>query len=72
MTRFEVTITDVIERNQPPGPLDPTPEVHSVFWAGEADDEAAAREAGYVAWDGKYGSGRQPVRALVNITPLAS
>ncbi len=50
MTRFEVHITEVIEHDQPPGPLDPTPEVRSVFWAGEADDEAGARDAAYVAW----------------------
>jgi hypothetical protein len=57
MTRFEVNITEVIEHEQP-GPLDLTPEVRSVFWAGEADDEASARDAAYVAWDSKYGSGK--------------
>jgi hypothetical protein len=71
MTRFEVHITEIIEHDQPLGPLDPTPEVRSVFWAGEADDEAGARDAAYVAWDGKYGPGKQPVQALVNVTPLA-
>jgi len=71
MMRFEVHITEVIEHDQPLGPLDPTPEVRSVFWAGEADDEAGARAAAYVAWDGKYGPGKQPVQALVNVTPLA-
>lgn len=69
MARFEVHITEVIE-HELPGPLDPTPEVRSVFWAGEADDEAGARDAAYVAWDGKYGAGKQPVQALVNITSV--
>ncbi len=72
MARFEVNITEVIEHEQSPGPLDPTPEVRSVFWAGEADDEAGARHAAYVAWDAKYGPGKQPIQALVNVTPLVS
>ncbi|HEX3510363.1 MAG TPA: hypothetical protein VHT27_04605 [Solirubrobacteraceae bacterium] len=71
MARFDVQITEFVEDREPPRPQDPTPEVRSVFWSGEADDEGAAREAGYVTWDGKYGPGRQPVQALVNVTPLA-
>jgi hypothetical protein len=72
MARFEVNMTEVIEHEQTPDPLDPTPEVRSVFWAGEADDEAGARHAAYVAWDAKYGPGKQPIQALVNVAPLAS
>jgi hypothetical protein len=51
---------------------EPTPEIRSVFWRGEAADESAAQEAGWRAWDQKYGAARQPVDALVKVMSVAA
>lgn len=67
---FEVHIGEIIATGAAPlHPGEPTPEVRSVFWRGEAIDQDAAKEAGYTAWDLKYGSGRRPAHALVSVTP---
>jgi hypothetical protein len=71
MARFEVTITETIRQLEAPVPDHaPTPMVRSVYWAGEAKDQDAAKEAGYAAWDEKYGAGKQPVQATVMVTQL--
>lgn len=71
MARFEVTIAETIRQMQAPVPDDaPTPMARSVYWSGEAKDSDAAKEAAYAAWDEKYGAGKQPVQAIVKVTPL--
>jgi hypothetical protein len=73
MARFEATITEtILEMEAPVAPHEPTPEVRSVYWSGDAADQDAAKEAAYAAWDEKYGPGKQPVQALVKITALDS
>jgi hypothetical protein len=72
MPRYEVHIGEVSEvdvKQLHPG--EATPEIRSVFWRGDAIDEADARAAGYAAWDQKYGRGRLPVQALVRVTSVA-
>jgi hypothetical protein len=71
MPTYEVQIGEV--RATPAGPIrpgEPTPEVRSVFWRGEAVNEGAAKEAGYGAWEQKYGRGRAPVEALIAVTEM--
>lgn len=73
MPSYEVHIGEVSDVS--PGPLragEPTPEIRSVFWRGEAIDENAAKRSGYRAWDEKYGPGQQPVQALVSVTSIAA
>lgn len=73
MPRFEVSIGETTRSFEAPvQPNEPTPEVRTVYWAGEAINEEAAKEAAYRAWDEKYGEGKQPVAAITKITPLAS
>jgi hypothetical protein len=71
MARFEATITETIVQMEAPADDEPTPMVRTVYWAGEAADQDAAKEAAHAAWDQKYGPGKQPVQAIVKITPLA-
>jgi len=71
MARFEATITETIRQIELPAADDePTPVARSVRWVGEARDQDAAKEAAYTAWDEKYGTSKQPVQAIVKITPL--
>lgn len=73
MPRFEVSIGETTRSFEAPvQPNEPTPEVRTVYWAGEAINDEAAKEAAYRAWDEKYGEGKQPVAAITKITPLAS
>jgi hypothetical protein len=41
-----------------------------VCWEGEAEDDDAAKDAAYRVWDDKYGPGRQPVGAIITVTPI--
>ncbi len=71
MSKFEVTITETVTAFE--APVDPhelTPDVRGISWTGDAADNDAAKEAAYLAWDEKYGSGKQPVAAIVKITPV--
>jgi len=71
MPRFEATITETIRQMRVPTADDePTPVARSVRWVGEARDQDAAKEAADTAWDEKYGPGKQPVQAIVKVTPL--
>jgi hypothetical protein len=70
MSTFEVVIGEVATEPAPVSDRGSTPEMRSVYWRGEAADEPAARALGYEAWDAKYGAGRQPVGALVAVTPV--
>jgi hypothetical protein len=49
---------------------EPALEVRDVYWLGEAADPDAARGAGSVAWDVKYGPGKQPISANIAVTAL--
>jgi hypothetical protein len=71
MSPFSVHIGETSTSFEAPiKPNEPTPVARDVYWEGEAEDEEAATEAGYRAWDEKYGSGRQPVGAVLRITPI--
>ncbi len=70
MGRFEATITETIVQMEAHADDEPTPMARTVYWAGEAPDQDAAKEAAYAAWDEKYGPGKQPVQAIIKITPL--
>ena len=73
MPTYEVRISEAIERTPTSvRPSERTPEVRSVDWRGEAADEQAARLSGWRAWDEKYGAGRQPADAIVELTPVAA
>ena len=71
MPRFEVHIGEITRSIEAPvEPHEPTPEVRDVYRVGEAADQDAAKDAGYAAWDEKYGPGKQPISAIVNVTDL--
>lgn len=71
MQRFSVHIGETTRSIEAPvKPSEPTPVIRDVYWEGEAADADAAKEAGYRAWDQKYGVGKQPVSALVRVTLL--
>jgi len=71
MPRFGVHVGEIPPEVEPASdPAKAVPEVRDVYWTGEAADPDAAREAAHLAWDEKYGSGKQPISAIVNMTPL--
>jgi hypothetical protein len=70
MPTFEVHIGEMTSFEAPVEPNEPTPEVRDVYWVGDAADPDAAREAGFVAWDEKYGPGKRPISAIVNVKAL--
>jgi hypothetical protein len=66
MQRFSVHIGETTRSIEAPvKPSEPTPVIRDVYWEGNAADTDAAKEAGYRAWDRKYGEGKQPASALI-------
>ena len=68
MPRFEVAISEA------PPIVEPRSDdqgissfVRAVHWGGEAADEPTAIAAAWLAWDKKYGPGRQPADAIVRV-----
>jgi hypothetical protein len=63
---YEVYIGDLSDDSGRLSPDAITPYVRTVAWRGEAADESTAIEAGWGAWDAKYGADRRPAHAHVN------
>jgi len=69
MPRFEVEISEppvIVDSRVSPGRVSSV--VRSVYWAGNVANDNAVREAAWHAWDKMYGSGRQPIGAIMRVT----
>jgi hypothetical protein len=73
MPQFEVRVAEALDAPPRVEPNDPTPELRTLICKVDAADEdaAAKRETWAHIWEAKYGLGRLPVHAIVEVTPLS-
>jgi hypothetical protein len=67
--RFVVEITEML-RARDRLHSERSPFARDVTWVGTADDRDAAAEAAHLAWERRYGSGREPIKPVVDIRQL--
>ena len=71
MPRYRVYIGEPVSTIEAADTGSPTPVPRNVSCATTAEDEQAAKAAGWRAWDEKYGPRAQPVQAIVKVVLLA-
>ncbi len=69
MPRFVVEITEML-RARHRLHSERSPLARDVTWVGTAGDRDAATDAAYLAWERRYGSGREPIKPVVDIRQL--